>query len=197
MKLKNLRVAITSTRARAMTGSRCGHVRRFGREHRSRRVVHARHAPHHRGKGLAGAADEMDLVHSETVQFLQSQPGDRSSLGVAERSMRIRERWILTTFLVMTSSNAFTADQPNIVLIVADDLGWNYRQDIPCNANMQQPGHLYACKAAVMARCAGCPTPIIGPYMPVGPNIDARGRSPRPAVRKRCPVLDHGGIGIG
>lgn len=69
--------------------------------------------------------------------------------------MRIREHWLLTTFLVMTSSNAFTADQPNIVLIVADDLGWNYPQDISCNANMQQPGHLYACKAAVMARCAG------------------------------------------
>ena len=31
----------------------------------------------------------------------------------------------------------------------------NYPLDISCNANMQQPGHLYACKAAVMARCAG------------------------------------------
>jgi len=31
----------------------------------------------------------------------------------------------------------------------------NYPLDISCNANMKQPGHLYACKAAVMARCAG------------------------------------------
>ncbi len=31
----------------------------------------------------------------------------------------------------------------------------NYPLDISCNANMQQPVHLYACKAAVIARCAG------------------------------------------
>ena len=31
----------------------------------------------------------------------------------------------------------------------------NYPLDISCNANMRQPRHLYACKAAVMARCAG------------------------------------------
>ncbi|GMR21994.1 MAG: hypothetical protein BMS9Abin37_0317 [Acidobacteriota bacterium] len=31
----------------------------------------------------------------------------------------------------------------------------NYPLDMSCNPNMPQPGHLYACKAAIMARCAG------------------------------------------
>lgn len=31
----------------------------------------------------------------------------------------------------------------------------NYPLDQSCNENMQQIGHLYSCKAAVMARCAG------------------------------------------
>lgn len=31
----------------------------------------------------------------------------------------------------------------------------NYPLDPSCNANMQQSGHLHACKAAIMARCAG------------------------------------------
>ncbi len=31
----------------------------------------------------------------------------------------------------------------------------NYPLDMSCNENMKQTGHLYSCKAAVMARCAG------------------------------------------